>query len=357
MYDQFATYFQRYDDLNAELTKPDVFADKQKYKKLIKEFNNLQPIVEMCKSILKVQNDKELAQSMLEGETDNEMRILLNQEVLECSDKFNALNDELKKMLLPKDENDEKNIIMEIRGGAGGDEASLFAAELYRMYGYYAATQRWKLETLSLSESEVGGLKDVSFLIKGTNVYGKLKYESGVHRVQRVPETESQGRIHTSTCTVAVLPEQEDVDIEINDNDLKIDTYRSGGHGGQSVNTTDSAIRITHLPTGLVVACQDERSQMKNRERAYSILKSKLYDYYKSQSDQEYAENRRTQIGNGDRSERIRTYNYPQDRLTDHRINYTVYNLQGFLNGDLEELLTELKLADEKAKLVKANLS
>ena len=279
---------------------------------------------------------------------------LFEEEIKECENRLKTLEEDFKVMLLPKDENDDKNVIMEIRSGAGGEEASLFSAVLFRMYSMYAESNRWKVEILDNSETELGGIKEVSFMIKGKGAYSKLKFESGVHRVQRVPETESSGRIHTSTCTVAVLPEHEEVDIEINEKDLKIDTYRSSGAGGQHVNTTDSAIRITHLPTGLVVCCQDERSQLKNKEKAFSVLKSKLYDYYQMQLDTEYAKNRKEQVGTGDRSERIRTYNYPQGRLTDHRINYTVYNLDAFLNGDLNDLIENLQIADQKRKLENA---
>lgn len=354
MLDKLKGIKEQYEILGVELTKPDVFNDQKNYKKLVKEFNMLQPIAEVHDRLQKFTNDLLAAQELLQTETENEMRELLKEEVETCKHEIAALEEKAKVLLLPKDEDDDKNVIIEIRGGAGGDEASLFAGVLYRMYTHYGEKNGWKVEVVDLTETELGGLKECSFILKGTNVYEKLKYESGVHRVQRVPETESQGRIHTSTCTVAVLPEQEDVDVEINEKDLKIDTYRSSGAGGQHVNTTDSAIRITHLPTGLVVACQEERSQLKNREKAYSILKSKLYDYYKTQSDEAYASNRRTQIGSGDRSERIRTYNYPQSRLTDHRIGFTSYNLQSFLDGGLEELIEALQRADEKAKLEKA---
>ncbi len=288
---------------------------------------------------------------MVKTETDQEMQEMLYEEIKENKQKLEVLTDEAKVLLLPPDVNDDKNVIVEIRGGAGGEEASLFGMVLFRMYTRYAERNRWKVEIIDLNETELGGVKEASFLIKGNGAYRRLKYESGVHRVQRVPETESQGGIHTSTATVAVLPEQEDVDIDIEEKDLKIDTYRSSGAGGQHVNKTESAIRITHLPTGIVVSCQDERSQIKNRERAMSVLKSKLYDFYQTQADEEYAKNRRTQVGTGDRSERIRTYNYPQSRLTDHRINYTIYNLDMFLDGDLDDLIDNLTLADQKAKL------
>ena len=258
--------------------------------------------------------------------------------------------------MLPKDDNDDRNVILEIRSGAGGEEASLFGGVLLRMYTMYAESKHWKVEILSINETELGGVKEASVRINGKGAYSKFKYESGVHRVQRVPETESSGRIHTSTSTVAVLPEHEEVDVEINEKDLQIDVYRSGGAGGQHVNTTDSAVRITHIPTGIVVACQDERSQLKNREKAMSIMRSKLYDHFQMQVDQEYAENRKNQVGTGDRSERIRTYNYPQSRLTDHRINYTSYNLEAFLNGDLDDLISNLSVVEQKEKLERVTL-
>jgi len=342
---------EKYLQLAEEIVKPEVISDNKLYTKLIKEYNNLEPISIAYDKYVKLNNDLNEAKQLKDGESDSEMLELLNAEIEDCGEKLEKLEQEIKVMLLPKDENDDKNVIMEIRAGAGGEESALFSAELYRMYCMYAEKNRWKVQLLSLNDTELGGIKEISFMITGNNVFSKLKYESGVHRVQRVPETESQGRIHTSTSTVAVLPEREDVDVEINEKDIKVDTYRSSGAGGQHVNTTDSAIRITHLPTGIVVNCQDERSQTKNKERAMSVLKSKLYDYYQMQLDTEYAKNRKEQVGTGDRSERIRTYNYPQGRLTDHRINYTVYNLEAFLNGDLDDLIENLEMADQKRKL------
>lgn len=355
MIDKLISFVERYAEVNEKLADPNVYGDRATYKALMKEYNNLQPIVELHSNMEKTLKNLQMAQDILNTSTDAELKDLSHLEIAECKEKMEVYNDEARRLLLTKDENDDKNVIVEIRAGAGGDEASLFAGELLRMYTYYAQNNGWQVEMLDLNETELGGVKETSFLIKGNSAYSKLKYESGVHRVQRVPETESQGRVHTSTCTVAVLPEQEDVDIKIEEKDLRIDTYRASGAGGQHVNKTDSAIRITHMPTGLIVACQQERSQIKNREKAMQILKSKLYDFYKSQSDEEYANARKTQVGTGDRSERIRTYNYPQGRLTDHRINYTVYNLQAFLNGDIEELLENLKIADEKAKIENAN--
>ena len=341
----------KYLQLDEEVVKPEVISDNKLYTKLIKEYNSLEPISLAYDKYKKLTNDLKSAKELKETEADSEMQELLDAEINDCQEQLTKLEEEIKIMLLPKDENDDKNVIMEIRAGAGGEESALFSAVLYRMYSMYAEKNRWKVQMLSINETELGGIKEITFMITGNNVFSKLKYESGVHRVQRVPETESQGRIHTSTSTVAVLPEREDVDVEINEKDIKVDTYRSSGAGGQHVNTTDSAIRITHLPTGIVVNCQDERSQLKNKERAMSVLKSKLYDYYQMQLDTEYAKNRKEQVGTGDRSERIRTYNYPQGRLTDHRINYTVYNLEAFLNGDLDDLIENLEMADQKKKL------
>ncbi len=341
----------KYLQLAEEVVKPEVISDNKLYTKLIKEYNSLEPISLAYDKYKKLTNDLKSAKELKETEADSEMQELLDAEINDCQEQLTKLEEEIKIMLLPKDENDDKNVIMEIRAGAGGEESALFSAVLYRMYCMYAEKNRWKVQMLSINETELGGIKEITFMITGNNVFSKLKYESGVHRVQRVPETESQGRIHTSTSTVAVLPEREDVDVEINEKDIKVDTYRSSGAGGQHVNTTDSAIRITHLPTGIVVNCQDERSQLKNKERAMSVLKSKLYDYYQMQLDTEYAKNRKEQVGTGDRSERIRTYNYPQGRLTDHRINYTVYNLEAFLNGDLDDLIENLEMADQKKKL------
>ena len=337
--------------ISEDIINPEVIADNKRYKEVSKEYSNLQPIVEAFDEYLNIQKQIKDAEELLKVETDAELKELAEAEIYDNKEKLEKAEENLKILLLPKDENDDKNVIIEIRGGAGGEEASLFAGVLFRMYSMYAAKQGWKLELLDANETELGGMKECSFMIKGKGAYSKLKYESGVHRVQRVPETESQGRIHTSTSTVAVLPEQEDVDIEINEKDIRLDIYRSSGAGGQHVNTTDSAIRITHLPTGIVVTCQDERSQAKNKEKAFAVLKSKLYDLYKTESDENYAQTRKNQVGTGDRSERIRTYNYPQGRLTDHRINYTVYNLDAFLNGDLDDLIENLTLANQEALL------
>jgi len=347
---------EKFLEVEKEMLKPEIIADNKKYAELCKEYNDLEPISLAYDEYSQVLNTIESDTELLETETDNEMRSLLNAEIEESKKKIEELDEHIKILLLPKDDNDDRNVILEIRSGAGGEEASLFGGVLLRMYTMYAESKHWKVETLSINETELGGVKEASIRINGKGAYSKFKYESGVHRVQRVPETESSGRIHTSTSTVAVLPEHEEVDVEINEKDLQIDVYRSGGAGGQHVNTTDSAVRITHIPTGIVVACQDERSQLKNREKAMSIMRSKLYDHFQMQLDEEYAQNRKNQVGTGDRSERIRTYNYPQSRLTDHRINYTSYNLEGFLNGDLDDLISNLSVVEQKEKLERITL-
>ncbi len=342
---------ERYNELTQKIGDPDVIANNREWKKLAKEHSDLTPIIEEYAKLKKCIASLEDAEEMLKTEKDSDMIEMLEEEIKTCKEEREKLNESLKILLLPKDANDDKNVIIEIRAGAGGDESALFAGELVRMYSMYAEKHRWKTEMINLNEMELGGVKEAVFMIQGAGAYSKLKFESGVHRVQRVPETESQGRVHTSTVTVAVLPELEEVEFEILDKDLKVDTYRSSGAGGQHVNKTESAIRITHIPTGIIVACQDERSQLKNRERAMSVLKSKLYDFYQGQKEKEYADTRKSQVGTGDRSERIRTYNFPQGRMTDHRINYTAYNLLEFMNGDIDDLLTELQIADQKAKL------
>ena len=341
----------RYDFLTEEISKPEVIADNNSWKKLVKEHSNLTPIVECYNAYRKAKSELDANMELLEIETDKEMLALLHEDVNLQKKSLEDLLNELKVLLLPKDPNDDKNVIIEVRAGAGGEEAALFANEIRRMYYMFAEKNRWKIEEIDIEENELGGLKEGSFMVVGDGAYSKFKFESGVHRVQRVPDTESQGRIHTSTITVAVLPEAPDVDIEILDKDLKIDTYRSSGAGGQHVNKTESAIRITHLPTGIVVNCQDERSQIKNRDKAMNILKSKLYDYYQSQADAEYAAARKSQVGTGDRSERIRTYNFPQGRVTDHRIGLTLYSIDNFMNGDIFEMVEALRLADQTAKL------
>ena len=345
---------QRYDELTDLIVKPEIIADNNEWKKLVKERNSIEDIALAHDKLEKLVKEKEQTESVIANEKDHEMKKLFEDELFEINKNIEKLEEEIIVLLLPKDENDESDVIVEIRAAAGGEESALFGAVLMKMYTRFAERKHWKVEMIDVSETELGGIKEAVFSIKGKNAYKYLKYESGVHRVQRVPETETQGRVHTSTATVAILPEVQDVDFEINDKDIKIDTYRSSGAGGQHVNKTDSAIRITHFPTGIVVACQDERSQIKNRERAMSILKAKLYDYYKTQQDKEYAENRRSQVGTGDRSERIRTYNYPQGRITDHRINYSVYNMDDFLDGDIEEMSDELQREDQKRKLEQA---
>ena len=342
---------KRFDELTDLISKPEIIADQKEWKKLVKERASFEDLANSHDELVKLQKELSEAEKTLKAETDEEMIDLFKEEVKDCKQKIDELEEKIKILLLPKDENDDSNVIIEIRPGVGGEESALFGAVLMKMYMRYAERKKWKVEIADYSETEMGGVKECSFIISGKGAYSKLKYESGVHRVQRVPETESQGRVHTSTATVAVLPEVEDVDFEILDKDIRIDTYRSSGAGGQHVNKTDSAIRITHMPTGIVVACQDERSQIKNRERAFQILKSKLYDYYKSQRDKEYSENRKSQIGNAERCERIRTYNYPQGRITDHRINYTIYSLDDFLDGNIDEMIENLTLADQKAKL------
>ena len=342
---------QRFDELTELVIKPEIIADNKEWKKLVKERSGLEELVTTRDEYEKVVNNLTANEESLKTETDAEMIALYKEENHELKNQKKELEDKLQILLLPKDEDDDKDCIVEIRGAAGGEESALFARVLMNMYIRYAERQRWKYEINDISETEIGGVKECSFTIRGKDVFSKMKYESGVHRVQRVPETESQGRVHTSTTTVAVLPEAEDVEIEINEKDIKVDTYRASGAGGQHVNKTESAIRITHFPTGIVVTCQDERSQIKNRERAFSILKSKLYNFFKEQADSEYSANRKSQVGTGDRSERIRTYNYPQGRITDHRINYSIFNIEPFLDGDMDELVTALQTADQQAKL------
>ena len=341
----------KYRALSEQMADPAVIADPEKWTKCAKEHSDCSESAEKYLEYKKVEKEMEDAFAAAETETDAEMKDMLVQEGYACKEKLAAINAELRILLLPKDKNDERNVVMEIRGGAGGEEANLFAAELFRMYQHYAESMRWKLDIIDMSDTELGGMKEVVFSVSGKGVYSKLKYESGVHRVQRVPETESQGRVHTSTVTVAVLPEAEDVDVEINEKDLKIDTYRSGGAGGQHVNKTESCIRLTHLPTGIVVTCQDERSQIKNREKAMKVLKSRLYDYYNTKYQSEYSQNRKNQVGTGDRSERIRTYNFPQNRVTDHRIGLTLYSLDNFMLGDISQMIESRAIADREAQL------
>lgn len=345
---------ERYNFLTEEIAKPEVIANNNSWKKLVKEHSSLTTIVECYEQYKKVESNLSEALQLAETENDKEMLEMLREEISSDKKRREELQEQLKVLLLPKDPNDDKNVIVEIRAGAGGEEAALFANEIRRMYYMFAEKNHWKVEEINIEENELGGLKEGSFMVVGEGAYSKFKFESGVHRVQRVPDTESQGRIHTSTITVAVLPEAPDVDIEIADKDVKVDTYRSSGAGGQHVNKTESAIRLTHLPTGIVVNCQDERSQIKNREKAFAILKSKLYDYYQTQANAEYAAARRSQVGTGDRSERIRTYNFPQGRVTDHRIGLTLYSIDSFMNGNIDEMVEALRLADQTAKLQSA---
>ena len=335
----------RHEEINTLLASPEVISDQERFRALSKEHSDLYPIVEKYEQYLKHKRDFEDCDEMLAIETDSEVKALAKQEMDILRDAMDNDIEEIKLAMLPKDPNENNNVIMEIRAGAGGDEAALFGTELMRMYRHFADANRWTVDEVNMNYTELGGAKELVFMISGKGVYGKLKYESGVHRVQRVPETESQGRVHTSTVTVAVLPEAQDVEVNLNENDIKVDTYRSGGAGGQHVNKTESAIRMTHLPTGIVVECQDERSQIKNREKAMKVLKSRVYDFYQSQAQKEYAENRRAQVGTGDRSERIRTYNFPQGRVTDHRIGLTLYSLDKFMLGEMDEMIEGLRIA------------
>ena len=352
MLDKLKKVEERFEDINEKLCRSDVVADLEQYKKLMQELKTLTPIVEEYRRCKAAESDATEAKALLDaGGLEHEFKEMVLEELDSARERAAESSERLKVLLLPRDPNDDKNVIVEIRGGAGGEEASLFAGVLYRMYSMYAEAKGWKCEVLNSNPTELGGFKEISFMIEGEGAYSRLKFESGVHRVQRVPETESQGRIHTSTVTVAVLPEAEDVDVEINPADLQIDTYRSGGAGGQHVNKTESAIRITHLPTGTVVECQDERSQYKNKDRAMKILRSRILEAEREKQHDAIAGERRAQVGTGDRSERIRTYNYPQGRVSDHRINLTLYKIEAILNGDLDELIDALITADTAEKL------
>ncbi len=351
MFKKLDKMLERYEKLNVLVGDADVISRIDEWKSYTKELAEISETVEKYTEYKKILSEQEDVKELLLVETDLDMKAMMKEELEVCKEKLQTISDELRILLLPKDPDDDKNVIMEIRGGAGGDEANLFAYELYKLYIKYAEKNRWKTEDIDISVTELGGLKEAIFSISGKDVYSKLKFESGVHRVQRVPETESQGRVHTSTCTVAVLPEATDVEIRIEEKDLKVDTLRSSGAGGQHVNKTESCIRLTHLPTGIVVLCQDERSQTKNREKAMKVLKSRLYDFYQSQADKEYSDNRRSQVGTGDRSERIRTYNFPQGRVTDHRIGLTLYSLDNFMLGEIDEMVEGLRIADRELKL------
>ena len=353
MFDKLDDMLIHYEELMRMLGDPDVTQDTKRFTKLMKEQAELVPIVEAYKQYKQAKQDVEDSLAMLEEENDEEMREMAKEELSDAKKRIEELEHELKILLLPKDPNDDKNIILEIRAGAGGDEAALFAAELYRMYSNYADSQHWKVEIISINENGIGGFKEVVAMVTGKGAYSKLKYESGVHRVQRVPETESGGRIHTSTITVAVMPEAEEVDVQIDEKDIRIDVMRASGNGGQCVNTTDSAVRLTHYPTGIVIYSQTEKSQLQNKEKAFALLRAKLYDIECQKAHDAEAEARRSQIGTGDRSEKIRTYNFPQGRVTDHRIKLTLHRLDDILNGDLDEIIDSLTAADQAAKLSK----
>lgn len=351
MLSKLETLNTRFELVSEKISDPEVIADQPAWREFCREHSELSPIIDEYNKYKAALRSIEDDEEMLAAEDDKELVEMLKSEIAELRRAAEECEEQLKILLIPKDPNDEKNVIMEIRGGTGGEEAALFASDLMRMYGMYAEAHRWKVEILSSNSTELGGYKEISFLITGKGAYSRLKYESGVHRVQRVPETESGGRIHTSAVTVAVLPEVEEVEVEINRNDLRIDVFRAGGPGGQCVNTTDSAVRITHIPTGIVVSCQDEKSQLQNKEKAMKILRSRIYEAMEAERSREIADTRKSQVGSGDRSERIRTYNFPQSRVTDHRINLTIYKLDQFLNGDMDEVIEALITSDRAEKL------
>ena len=351
MFDKLESLVERLDTVLQQLNDPDVATDQKRFRDLMKEQSDLAPIVEKYKEYVQEKQNIEESLELLEEESDEEMKELAKEELAESKANVERLEEDLKILLIPKDPNDDKNIIVEIRAGAGGDEAALFAADVARMYRSYAEGRRWKVETLSFNESGIGGFKELVFMISGQGAYSRFKYESGVHRVQRIPATESGGRIHTSTITVAIMPEVEDVEVEVDLNDCKFDVFRASGNGGHCVNTTDSAVRLTHLPTGIVVSCQDEKSQLKNKDKALKVLRSRLYELEQQKAHDAEAEKRKSQVGTGDRSEKIRTYNYPQGRVTDHRIKLTLHKLDSVMNGDLDELIDSLTAADQAAKL------
>ena len=351
MFDKLEDLLVRYEEIMSELSEPDVANDANRFRKLMKEQSDLTPIVEAYREYKKYKQAVEDSLAMLDEESDEELKELAKEELAGAKAGVARLEGELKILLLPKDPNDDKNVIVEIRAGAGGEEAALFAAEIYRMYVHYAESRRWRVETLEADETGIGGMKSVNFMVTGSGAYSVLKYESGVHRVQRVPETESQGRIQTSTCSVAVMPEAEEVDIQIDEKDIRIDVMRASGNGGQCVNTTDSAVRLTHYPTGIVIYSQTEKSQLQNKEKAFALLRAKLYDLELQKQQDAEAAQRRSQIGTGDRSEKIRTYNFPQGRVTDHRINLTLYKLDKIMNGDIQEIIDACIAADQAKKL------
>ncbi len=357
MYDKLEDLARRFEEIQNELNEPDVANDRERFRKLMKEQNDLGVIVDKYNELKRAKQTIDESLELLDSESDEEMREMLKGELADAREAKENAEHELKILLLPKDPNDDKNVFVEIRAGAGGDEAALFASELYRMYCKFADTMRWKIEMVSLNENGLGGFKECVFMVNGQGAYSKLKYESGVHRVQRIPVTESGGRIHTSTATVAIMPEAEEVDVKIDMNDCKFDVFRASGNGGQCVNTTDSAVRLTHIPTGIVISCQDEKSQLKNRDKALKVLRAKLYELEQEKAHDAEADLRRSQVGTGDRSEKIRTYNFPQSRCTDHRIKLTLYTLDDVMNGDLKELIDSLTAADQAAKLLKMSES
>ncbi|GAB1475818.1 peptide chain release factor 1 [Bacillota bacterium] len=352
MFDKLDFMEEKYNEMAMKVSDPAVISDQNQWRKLVKEMSEMEPIVNKYKEYKKTKDDIAYTKELLgESGTDEELREMAKEELSTAEDMLEIYSEELRILLLPKDPNDEKNVIMEIRAGTGGEEAALFGGDLLRMYMRYAERRNWKIEIMDMNETGIGGIKEAVILIKGKGAYSRLKYESGVHRVQRVPETESSGRIHTSAATVAVLPEVDDVEIEIDPNEVRVDVYRSSGNGGQSVNTTDSAVRLTHEPTGIVVTCQDEKSQLKNKEKAFRILRAKLYDIKLQEQNKEISETRKSQVGSGDRSERIRTYNFPQGRVSDHRIGMTIYKLDYFLDGEIDEIIDGLITSDQAEKM------
>ena len=351
MFDKLDFILDKYEELSKKVSDPEVIARQKEWQKLMKEMSDLEPIVKEYTAYKKAKEELEEAKEILDMEDDEELREMAREELKANEAAIEEYTDNLKILLLPKDPNDDKNVILEIRAGTGGDEAALFGSDLLRMYLRYAERMRWKTELIESNETEIGGVKEVVMLVKGKGAYSRLKYESGVHRVQRVPETESGGRVHTSAASVAVMPEVDDVEVNLDPNDVRVDVYRASGNGGQCVNTTDSAVRLTHMPTGLVVTCQDEKSQIKNKEKAFKVLKSRLFDLMQQEQNDKIAAERKSQIGSGDRSERIRTYNFPQSRITDHRINLTLYKLDSFLDGDLDEVIDALITEDQAEKM------
>ena len=356
MFDRLQDILRRYEDITMELNNPSVASDQERFRALMKEQKNLEPLVECYLEYRKCKDTIDESLKMMEEESDPEMKEMLKEELSNAKDRIPELENKLKILLLPKDPNDEKNVIVEIRAGVGGDEAALFAADMYRLYTRYAERRNWRVETMSVEDIGIGGIKTVSFMIKGNGAYSRLKFESGVHRVQRIPATESGGRIHTSAITVAIMPEVEDVEVEIDMNDCKFDVFRASGNGGQCVNTTDSAVRLTHLPTGIVISCQDEKSQQQNKAKALRVLRAKLYEMEREKQHSSEAELRRSQVGSGDRSEKIRTYNFHQGRVTDHRINLTLYKIDQIMDGDLDEIIDSLIAADQTQKLTSLDI-